>query len=53
MSCASFIEEQKRETKRGSNEDKLEKLARVSPFVFDSHDTTKENTDDGQETLKE
>ena len=26
---------------------------RVSPFVFDSHNTTKENTDDEEETLKE
>lgn len=27
--------------------------SRVSPFVFDSHNTTKENTDDEEETLKE
>ena len=50
------LSKNKRERQRElSDEDKLEKRTRVSPFVFDSHDTTKENNtdDEEEETLKE
>ena len=44
------LSKNKRERQRElSDEDKLEKLACVSPFVFDSHDTTKENNTDDEE----